>query len=261
LSTKVRTSIQAVPELLNSLPNVEQVISHGSPCWKVSGKTFAHWAINHHGDGRAALWLASPPGVQPDLVTLNSEAYFVPPYVGPKGWLGMDLNKNLAWEEIITRIVEAWAHCAPVAIAETGPGKLEAAPPDAPMSPEDLNPMLGERAQTILSGLSKLCRNLPETMAEDELASANWRANKRPFVRGEFVLDRLNLMFWVGAEQQGMLTEDPRYSLPLYYANSGWINLDVQDHVHWPEVESLLEFSYRHVALKRMLKTLDERPA
>lgn len=256
-----RTAKIAVPELLNALPEVEEVISHGSPCWKVSGKSFAHWALNHHGDRRVALWLASPPGAQSDLVSLNGEAYFVPPYVGPKGWLGMDLNNNLSWDEVVARIVEAWTHCAPAALAATGPGKLEVTPPNAAMNAVDMNPMLGERAQEVIAGLNQRCRNLPETQAEDESASANWRANKRPFVRGQFVQDRFRLMFWVGPEQQAMLTEDPRYTLPIYYANSGWIELDVHDHVHWPEVESLLECSYRHVALKRMLKALDEMQA
>ena len=68
---------------------------------------------------------------------------------------------------------------------------------------------------------------------------------------------RLKFQFKVGVEQQAFLVEDPRYTIPLYYGPSGWINLDVHDAVNWAEVESLLETCYRRVALKRMLKALD----
>jgi len=54
-----------------------------------------------------------------------------------------------------------------------------------------------------------------------------------------------------------MLTEDPRYTIPMYWGGSGWIELDVQDHAPWAEIASLLEGSYRHFALKRMLEALD----
>lgn len=62
-------------------------------------------ANNHHGDGRVAIWLPAPPGVQAGLV---AAAYFRPPYVGGKGWLGIVLARlkldalrahiHLAWE-------------------------------------------------------------------------------------------------------------------------------------------------------------------
>jgi hypothetical protein len=68
-------------------------------------------------------------------------------------------------------------------------------------------------------------------------------------------------MFWTGIEQQAFLIEDARYSIPLYYGNIGWTELDVQDALCWDEIDSLLENSYRHFALKRMLRKLgDQQP-
>ena len=55
-----------------------------------------------------------------------------------------------------------------------------------------------------------------------------------------------------------MLTFDPRYAIPAYTGHNGWILLDVQDTVHWDEVGELVGTSYRHFALKRMLKALGE---
>ena len=62
--------------------------------------------------------------------------------------------------------------------------------------------------------------------------------------------------FWVGIDQQAMLTEDDRYSIPNYMGNKGWINLDVDSGINWDEIDYLLDTSFRHFALKRMIKSL-----
>ena len=69
----------------------------------------------------------------------------------------------------------------------------------------------------------------------------------------------LALQFWVGAEQQSMLTMDNRFTIPAYTGHNGWINLDIEDHIDWAEVEALLIDSYKHFALKRMLKEYESQ--
>jgi hypothetical protein len=54
----------AVREVCLSFPEAEQFMAHGSPNFRVRGKTFAMYTVNHHGDGRVSLWLNSPPGAQ-----------------------------------------------------------------------------------------------------------------------------------------------------------------------------------------------------
>jgi hypothetical protein len=254
-----RTIPEAVRELLLSLPETVEKLSHGSPGFKVAGKSFAYLTVNHHGDGRVALWLSAPPGVQEQCSESNPSAYFVPPYVGPKGWLGVELNKGLSWLEVGERVREAWSHNAPARLASQRPDIPAINPPNIEMTPEDINPWLGQHSQEILAGLAERCGRLPETVAEDEAVSATWRAGKKVFVRGHLATGRLKLQFWVGVEQQAMLTEDPRYTIPIYYGSNGWIELDVQDRVWWEEVEGLLESSYRHFALQRMLRQLEGR--
>ena len=68
----------------------------------------------------------------------------------------------------------------------------------------------------------------------------------------------MSLTFWVGADRQLALSDTPRYHIPAYMGHNGWISLDVEDHIDWEEVEDLLLESYRHFALKRMLKALGE---
>jgi hypothetical protein len=57
---------------------------------------------------------------------------------------------------------------------------------------------------------------------------------------------------------QTMLTFEPdRYQIPAYTGHNGWINLNVEDDINWDEVAELTMISYRHFALKRMLKVLE----
>ena len=69
---------QAVREVCLWLPEAEEFLSHGSPNFRVRGKTFATYAVNHHGDGRVALWLNALPGSQ-DLHVEAEPAHFVVP--------------------------------------------------------------------------------------------------------------------------------------------------------------------------------------
>ncbi len=60
-------------------------------------RLFAVWALNHHGDGHVGLWLNTPAMEQAALLA-SSRHLFKPPYVGPAGWIGIELNQGVAWE-------------------------------------------------------------------------------------------------------------------------------------------------------------------
>jgi hypothetical protein len=97
-----------------ALPEVTERPSHGSPAWYVRGKkTLAMYLDNHHGDGRMAIWCPAPPGVQDALVTEEPDRFFVPPYVGHRGWLGVRLDRELDWDEIAGIIEDAYRLVAP----------------------------------------------------------------------------------------------------------------------------------------------------
>ena len=77
-----------------ALPEVEERLSHGSPAWFVRGKkTFVMFLDDHHGCGILGLWCAAPPGAQAELVDTEPERFYVPPYVGHRGWLGVRLDR------------------------------------------------------------------------------------------------------------------------------------------------------------------------
>jgi predicted DNA-binding protein (MmcQ/YjbR family) len=86
-----------------------------------------------------------------------------------------------------------------------------------------------------------------------------WKAGKKTFAWAGINEGRLTLSFWVGVEQQGLLSADERFTIPAYLGHNGWISMDVSRDTNWTEIADLTRFSYRHFALKRMIEALDRK--
>lgn len=100
IAARMRDPVQHVRSVCSSLPQVEERLSHGEPTWFFKGKrSFAMFADHHH-DDRVAVWCAAPPGVQEALVSSEPELYFRPPYVGPRGWVGVYLDNDPDWTAV-----------------------------------------------------------------------------------------------------------------------------------------------------------------
>lgn len=61
---------------------------------------FAMTDFDHHDSGHIAVWVKAPPLVQGDLVESDPARYFVPPYMGPKGWVGVRLEDGVVWQDV-----------------------------------------------------------------------------------------------------------------------------------------------------------------
>ena len=85
-----------------SLPEAHEVEAWGEPTFRVKNRIFAMFASanNHHGEGRPGVWIKAAHMTQDMLVRADPERYFVPPYVGPKGWVGVYLNAKPDWEAL-----------------------------------------------------------------------------------------------------------------------------------------------------------------
>jgi hypothetical protein len=106
-------------EICLALPQTSERLSHGAPTFFVRQKrSFLMVLTNHHGDGRFALWCAAPEGMQAMLVQADPERFFVPPYVGHRGWLGVRLDRGLDWNEVTGIAEDAYAEVAPARLVE-----------------------------------------------------------------------------------------------------------------------------------------------
>jgi hypothetical protein len=248
---------EAVRELCLGLPEAHEVRSHGSPEFRVGKRTFASYSVNHHGDGRIALVLNMPAGAQQLYVDSEPAHFFVPPYVGPRGWLGVQLDRGLDWGRIGALVREAYVHSAPAELVGRMGPPADIEPPTETLEPEEFDPLSTPRAQEIIAGLRERCLRLPEVTETRQFGNPAWQAGKKTFCTAHRYTRRLELQFRVGPEQQSQLTMDERFRIPSYIGHNGWISLDAEDGVIWEEVEALLLTSYRHFALKRMLKELE----
>jgi hypothetical protein len=104
--------IERVRRICLALPETSERLSHGEPTFFVNKKVFVMFANNHHNDGRIAVWLAAPPGFQEGLIEDDPQIFFKPPYVGTRGWLGINLD-HVSDADLKMYIQIAWELIAP----------------------------------------------------------------------------------------------------------------------------------------------------
>ena len=107
--------ITRLRKLCLALPEAHEVEAWGEPTFRVRNKMFATFADanNHHGGGRPAAWLKAGPGEQGLLVRAAADRFFVPPYVGPSGWVGVWLDGNVDWDELRELLEDGYRLVAP----------------------------------------------------------------------------------------------------------------------------------------------------
>jgi len=119
IATDRARALERIRGICLALPEVSERLSHGAPTFFVRGKrAFLMVLTNHHGDGRFAIWCAAGDGMQSMLVEADPERFFVPPYVGHRGWLGVRLDRGIDWNELAGIAEDAYANVAPAKLVE-----------------------------------------------------------------------------------------------------------------------------------------------
>jgi len=96
-----------------ALPEASEKEAWGDPTWRVRGRIFAMQKGNYKG-GRPSLWLKAPEGYHSILVAGGPGRFFVPPYVGHKGWIGVYLDgRRIDWDELNALIRRSYRLVAP----------------------------------------------------------------------------------------------------------------------------------------------------
>lgn len=104
--------LERVRRICSALPETTERLSHGEPTFFVKGKVFVMFADNHHHDGHIAIWLPVPLGFQTAFIEADPETYFKPPYVGVRGWVGIELER-IRDKDLTFHIQTAWELIAP----------------------------------------------------------------------------------------------------------------------------------------------------
>jgi hypothetical protein len=99
--------IRRVRRICATLPESMEKLSHGEPTFFIGKKVYAMFANNHHNDGHVAVWIPVEPAHQATLLKMSPQKYFYPPYVGVKGWVGVELDR-VDDDELTLHLLEAW---------------------------------------------------------------------------------------------------------------------------------------------------------
>jgi hypothetical protein len=101
-------------EVCLALPDVTEEGGIGNPSFKVRGKVFAM----QHGADRSdpsrshgpdpSLWCKTRTGFREVLLESRPESFFVPPYVGVHGWVGLWLDGNVDWSEVADLVEDSY---------------------------------------------------------------------------------------------------------------------------------------------------------
>jgi predicted DNA-binding protein (MmcQ/YjbR family) len=103
-------ALKRLREICLALPEATEGGGVGDPTFRVREKIFA---MQHRVDGRPSMWCKAPPGMQGALVGSAPERFFVPPYVGHHGWVGMWLDVAIDWDEVADLVEESYRMTAP----------------------------------------------------------------------------------------------------------------------------------------------------
>ena len=252
-----RSMRAAVRELCLAFPEAEEFESHGSPNYRArKGRVFAVWALNHHGDGHVGLWLNTP-AMEQSVLLASSRHLYKPPYVGPSGWIGVELNKGMPWKRVCELTHMAYLNSSPAKLAAKVPKAPVVTAPTVRLKPADIDRLLAPKAQRVIAQLREVCGPLPEVAEGTQMGSVVWRVGKRSFFMLHDYGKGLTAQFWVGIERQGPLEMDPRFSIPPYMGHQGWMSMDLEKGAPVSELREFALESYRHFAPRRALSQLD----
>jgi hypothetical protein len=243
-----------VREICLGFPAAEEKLSHGAPSFHVRGKMFLNFVDDHHGDGNLAVWCKSTLEEQRRLVAANPARFYVPPYVGVKGWLGVRVDQARAdWIELSILVEEGWRSVAPPKML-----RGEDLPPVKPIPPPSPRVTTDAKiARAALDRLEAMCLALPEATSEREGSHATFRVRKKVFA---YFLDNHHGDGIIGVcvktdKRLGakLVRDEPkRFFMPAYIGARGWVGvrLDLK-RVDWKDIAKRVETSYRGVAPKK----------
>jgi predicted DNA-binding protein (MmcQ/YjbR family) len=107
-------AIKRLREICLALPGVFEKEAWGECTFRVTGGSmFAMTDNNHHNSGHVAVWVKAPAMVQEILVHSDPKRFFIPPYVGKQGWVGVRIDYKVKWDELGAILKDGYLIAAP----------------------------------------------------------------------------------------------------------------------------------------------------
>ena len=117
-SQRTKNPVERLRAICLALPDTTEKVAWGEPTWRVRGRLFAQLDDHHHGAEHLAVWLPAPLGEQESMIFLDPVRFFRPPYVGPRGWVGVRIDRRPNWTLIAAVVKQAYRVVAPSRLRE-----------------------------------------------------------------------------------------------------------------------------------------------
>jgi hypothetical protein len=228
----------------------DEKLSHGAPSFHVRGKMFLMFVDNHHDDGRLAVWCKSTLEEQRRLVLANPARFFIPPYVGVKGWVGVIVDPDKAdWIELSILVEHAWASVAPARVQREAPR----AAGEGLRSPSPRRTTDAATARAAFERVTSICTALPGATCERDGRHATYRFGKKAFA---YFLDNHHGDGFIAvcvrgdrrAQSRTIAAEPKKYFSPAYIGPRGYLGIRVDARrVDWRDVAERIAAAYRSV--------------
>ena len=115
----VAKRLTKLSELCLRLPAAERTLSGSHATFRVRGKVFAYFLDDHHGDGIVSVCVKSELGENVDRARRDPERFYLPAYIGPRGWFGLRLDRGrVDWREVANVVERSYRLTAPKTLVE-----------------------------------------------------------------------------------------------------------------------------------------------
>lgn len=119
LSADPERALERVRALCLALPEAGEKISHGIPAFHVAGRMFAYFRHDHHGDGMTILCVKTTGRDEQEmLIEADPKRYSWPAYIGPSGWIAINLAQDIDWDGVEARVRSSYFMAAPRRLRE-----------------------------------------------------------------------------------------------------------------------------------------------
>ncbi len=111
---KNEKTLAKLNDICLGLPSAVRALGGSHATYRVRGKVFAYFLDDHHGDGIVSVCVKSELGENADRARLAPQRFYLPAYIGSRGWFGLRLDRGrVAWREVAELLERSYRLTAP----------------------------------------------------------------------------------------------------------------------------------------------------
>ncbi len=109
-----RARLAKLAEICLRLPKATREDKGQHSAFLIGKRTFVYYLSDHHGDGMIGICCKVLPGEASALIAAAPAKFYVPAYLGSRGWVGLRLDgKSVDWREVSELVRGSYAQLAP----------------------------------------------------------------------------------------------------------------------------------------------------